>query len=83
MAAKDYEAAFQAVRASDTLGSQSPSNKTVREKLDSVAADLLRTAQSELASDAEAAKLKLRQILNIVEPKNPVYAKATRLLNGP
>ena len=32
---------------------------------------------------AEAAKQKLRQILNMVEPKNPVYIKASRLLNGP
>jgi hypothetical protein len=83
MATKEYEAAFQAVRESDALGSQSPSNKTVREKLDSVAADLLRAAQSEMASDVEAAKQKLRQILNMVEPKNPVYGKASRLLNGP
>jgi hypothetical protein len=83
MASKDYESAFQAVRASDALGSQSPSNKTVRDKLDSVAADLYRTAQSEMANDAEAAKQKLRQILNIVEAKNPLYAKASRLLNGP
>jgi hypothetical protein len=83
MAAKDYEAAFQAVKASDSLGSTSPSNKTVRDKLDTVAGDLYRSAQSELSSDRESAKQKLRQILNMVEPKNPLHAKASKLLNGP
>ena len=83
MAAKDYEAAFQAVKASDVLGSTSPSNKTVRDKLDAVAGDLYRSAQSELASDRESAKQKLRQIRAIIDPRNPLHAKATKLLNGP
>jgi hypothetical protein len=83
MAAKDYEAAFQAVKTSDSLGSNSPSNKTVRDKLDTVAGDLYRTAQSELASDREDAKQKLRQILGMIEPRNPLHAKASKLLNGP
>jgi pSer/pThr/pTyr-binding forkhead associated (FHA) protein len=83
MAAKDYEAAFQAVKVSDSLGSTSPSNKTVRDKLDAVAGDLYRTAQAELASDRESAKQKLRQILGMVDPRNPLHAKATKLLNGP
>jgi hypothetical protein len=83
MAAKDYEAAFQAVKVSDSLGSTSPSNKTVREKLDAVAGDLYRSAQAELTSDRESAKQKLRQILGMVEPRNPLHAKATKLLNGP
>jgi hypothetical protein len=83
MAAKDYEAAFQAVKTSDGLGSTSTSNKTVREKLDAVAGDLYHSAQSELTSDREAAKQKLRQILGMVEPRNPLHAKATKLLNGP
>lgn len=83
MAARDYEAAFQAVKMSDSLGSTSPSNKTVREKLDAVAGDLYRSAQAELSSDRESAKQKLRQILGMVEPRNPLHAKATKLLNGP
>jgi Inner membrane component of T3SS, cytoplasmic domain len=84
MATKDYEAAYQAVKASDALGSaSSSSNKTVRDKLDSVASDLYRAAQSEMASDKEAAKQKLRQIRAIVDPRSPLHAKATKLLNGP
>jgi len=84
MAAKDYEAAYQAVKVSDALGSaSSSSNKTVRDKLDSVANDLYRAAQSEMASDKEAAKQKLRQIRAIIDPRNPLHAKATKLLNGP
>ncbi len=82
MAVKDYEQAFQAVRLSDSLGSSSPSNKTVRDKLDELAIELYRAAQSELASDPDAAKRKLHQVQGMIDPKNPVYAKATKLLNG-
>src|SRR5262249_26174264 len=83
MAAKDYEAAFQAVKQSDQLGSSSPSNKIVRDRLDSIAEDLYRGAQAERANDPAGAKQKLRQILVIVDAKNPVYARATKLLNAP
>jgi hypothetical protein len=54
MAAKEYELAFQAVRLSESLGTKSTSNQTVRTMLEALAADLLRAAQSELASDPEA-----------------------------
>ncbi|HEU4733287.1 MAG TPA: hypothetical protein VFT22_35590, partial [Kofleriaceae bacterium] len=83
MAAKEYESAFQAVRVSESLGSSSPSNKTIRGMLEALASDLLRAAQGELASDPESAKKKLRQILSIVEARNPLFIKAQKLLNGP
>jgi type III secretion system (T3SS) inner membrane Yop/YscD-like protein len=82
MAAKEYESAFQAVRISESLGSTSPSNKTVRTMLEALASDLLRDAQSTLASDPEGAKKKLRQILGIVETKNSLHVRAQKLLNG-
>jgi hypothetical protein len=83
MAAKEYESAFQAVRQSEALGTKSTSNQTVRGMLEALAAELLRGAQSELASDPEGAKKKLRQILGIVDAKNPLYLRAQKLLNGP
>jgi hypothetical protein len=84
MAAKEYESAFQAVRVSDSLGSAtSQTNKAVREKLEEVATELVRTAQSEIAADPEAAKKKLRQVQGIVETKHAAYVKATKLLSGP
>lgn len=84
MAAKDYDAAFKAVRTSDALGgSSSASNKSVRDALDTVATDLVRAASAQLASDPAEAKAKLRVVLTIVEQKNPLYVKATKLLNAP
>ncbi len=83
MAAKEYEQAFQAVRSSESLGNTSSSNKAVRDRLESLANDLYRTAQGELASDAEGARKKLRQILGLVDAKHPVYARAQKLLNAP
>jgi hypothetical protein len=83
MASKEYEAAFQAVQVSESLGSTSPTNKTVRGMLEAIASDLLHAAQTELASEPEAAKRKLHQILVIVDAKHPLYVKAQKLLNGP
>ena len=83
MASKEYEAAFQAVRTSESLGSSSSSNKTVRDRLEAFATEMFRSAQTELASDPEGAKKKLRQILGMVDPKHPLYAKSQRLLNAP
>jgi len=82
MAAKELESAFQAVRQSESLGTKSTSNQTVRGMLETTAADLLRSAQSELKTDPEAAKKKLNQILGIVDAKHPLYVKAQKLLNG-
>jgi hypothetical protein len=82
MASKEYEAAFQAVRTSESLGSSSSSNKAVRDRLEAFAAELFRAAQSELASDPESAKKKLRQILGMVDPKHPLYSKSQKLING-
>jgi pSer/pThr/pTyr-binding forkhead associated (FHA) protein len=82
MASKEYEAAFQAVRTSESLGSSSSSNKTVRDRLEAFAAEIFRSAQSDLTSDPEGAKKKLRQILGMVDPKHPLYGKAQKLLNG-
>ena len=36
-----------------------------------------------MGSDKESAKQKLRQIRAIIDPRNPLHAKATKLLNGP
>jgi len=83
MAAKDYESAFQAVRTADGLGTAGSSTKSVRDNLDSIAADLVRAATKEMASDPDAAKKKLRQVLGIVDGKNPLYIRASKLLNGP
>jgi pSer/pThr/pTyr-binding forkhead associated (FHA) protein len=82
MASKEYEAAFQAVRQSESLGSKSKNNQTVRSMLEGIAGDLLRAAQSEIATEPDAAKKKLRQILGIVDAKQPVYGRAQKLLNG-
>jgi len=81
-AAKEYESAFTAVRTAESLGSQSPTNKAVRDKLEDLAGELLRSATSEQASDPEAAKKKLHQIQGMVDPKSPLYAKATKQLSG-
>ncbi|MEO7735148.1 MAG: hypothetical protein ABIY55_29610, partial [Kofleriaceae bacterium] len=83
MASKEYEAAFQAVRTSESLGSSSSSNKAVRDRLEAFAAEIYRAAQTDLASDPEGAKKKLRQILGMVDPKHPLYSKAQKLLNAP
>jgi len=82
-AAKEYELAFTAVRTAEALGSQSPTNKSVRDKLEDLAGELLRSASSEQASDPEDAKKKLRQIQGMVDPKSPLYAKATKQLSSP
>jgi pSer/pThr/pTyr-binding forkhead associated (FHA) protein len=82
MASKNFEPAFRAVRESEALGSTSPSNKVIREKLESVAADLLRAASSELASNPEEAKRKARQVEGMVDTRHPLHVRATRLLNG-
>jgi hypothetical protein len=81
-AAKDYESAFQAVRSSESLGSTSPTNKSIREKLEDLAAELYRSASGELATDPDGAKKKLRQVLGMVDTKSPLYGKASKLLNG-
>ena len=83
MASKEFEAAFQAVRTAESLGSSSSSNKAVRDRLEVLAGENYRSAQTDLASDPEGAKKKLRQILGIVDPKNPLYSKAQKLLNAP
>jgi hypothetical protein len=82
MAAKEYEAAFQAVRTSEAHGSTSSTNQAVRKNLEAVAADLMKAATSERASDPEGSNKKLRQILGIVDNKTPVHQRAARLLNG-
>jgi hypothetical protein len=79
MAAKDYEAAFQAVRVAESLGSTSSNNKVVRSMLESIANDLYRDAAASRDSDPEGAKRKARQVLGIVDPSNPLHDKAQRL----
>jgi pSer/pThr/pTyr-binding forkhead associated (FHA) protein len=81
-AAKQYDQAFLAVRTSDALGSTSPTNRSVRSKLEELAADLYRAAASELSSDPEGARRKLHQILGMIDVKHPLYAQANKLLNG-
>jgi len=82
MAAKEYESAFQAVRTAEGLGSQSSTIKAVRSSLEAAAGDLVKAGASELSSDPDAAKKKLRQVLGMVDSKNPLYVRATKLLNG-
>lgn len=82
MAAKEYESAFQAVRWSESLGSQSPTNKAVREKLESVAGELLGAAAGEQSTNPEDAKRKAHQVQGMVDTKSQLYARATKLLNG-
>lgn len=82
VASKSYDSAFQAVKTADALGSASPTTKSVRQKLEDIAAELVRAAQAEAASDPEAAKKKLHQVLGIIDPKHPTYLKASRLLNS-
>jgi len=82
MATKEYESAFAAVRTSDALGSQSSTNKMVRDALDAAAAELLRAAAAERGSDPEDAKKKARQVQSMVENKNPLFARAGKLLSG-
>ncbi len=81
-AAKEYELAFTAVRTAESLGSQSPTNKSVRDRLEELATELLRSAASDQATDPEGAKKKLHQIQGMVDPKSPTYAKATKQLSG-
>ena len=82
MASKEYESAFQAVRVAEQYGSTSSSNKAVRQSLEGIAGDLLRSAQAERSSDPESANKKLTQILGIVDSSNPSYQRAQKLLNG-
>jgi hypothetical protein len=81
MANKAFEPAFQAVRMSESLGSTSPSNKLVREKLESVASDLLKAAQGELSTQPDEARRKARQVQGMVDTRHPLHVKATRLLS--
>jgi hypothetical protein len=83
MAAKSFEQAFQAVRKAEEFGSRSDDLKIVRQALEDRAKELLRTARSELASDPDAAKQKLRQIQGMVERQNTLWQQASKLLNGP
>jgi hypothetical protein len=83
MAAKSFEQAFQAVRKAEELGSRTDDLKIVRQNLEDKARELLRAARSELASDPDAAKQKLRQIQGIVDRQNPLWQQAAKLLNGP
>jgi hypothetical protein len=82
MAAKEYELAFQAVRQSESLGTRSTNNQTVRSMLEGLAGELLRAAQGDMATDPDGAKKKLHQILGMVDAKNPLAVKAAKLLNG-
>jgi len=81
-AAKEYESALQAVRLAESLGSKSPTNQSVRAKLEDIASELYRAAQDEMSTDSDDAKKKLHQIQGIVDTKSPLYSKATKLLNG-
>lgn len=83
MASHEYELAFQAVRLAESLGSKSSNNQTVRTLLEDTANDLYRTASSELSTDPEGAKKKARQILGMVDTRNPLYVKAQKLINTP
>ncbi|HEX8108571.1 MAG TPA: hypothetical protein VF516_12645, partial [Kofleriaceae bacterium] len=83
MAAKSFEQAFQAVRKAEELGSRSDDLKIVRQNLEDKAKELLRTARSEIATDPDAAKQKLRQVQGMVERQNTLWQQAAKLLNGP
>jgi len=83
MAAKSFEQAFQAVRKAEELGSRIEDLKIVRLNLEDRAKELLRAARSEIASDPEAAKQKLRQIQGMVERQSSIWQQAAKLLNGP
>ena len=83
MAAKSLELAFQAVHTAEELGSRVDDLKIVRQNLDEKARELMHAARSELASDPDAARQKLRQIQRIVDPRNPLWQQAARLLSGP
>lgn len=82
MAARSFEQAFQAVRKAEELGSRTDDLKIVRQNLVDKAQELLRTAQSEHASDPEAAKQKLHQIQAMVDRQTQVWQQAAKLLNG-
>jgi pSer/pThr/pTyr-binding forkhead associated (FHA) protein len=83
MADKAFERAFDAASFSEKIGSSSPSIKLVRDKLESLAADLLKAAQSELSSNPAEARQKARQVKGMVAPGHPLYVKASRLVDGP
>jgi hypothetical protein len=82
MAARSYEQALQAVRMAESLSSRSDNLKIVRGMLEDTAKELLRAARGELSSDPDAARQKLRQVMAMVEPRNPLYAQAQKLLSG-
>jgi len=83
MASKSFEQAFQAVRKAEEFGSRSDDLKIVRQALEERAKELLRTARTELASDPDDAKQKLRQVQGMVERQNTLWQQASKLLNGP
>ena len=82
MAAKQYEDAFTAVRAAESFGSKSNTNKAIRDNLEGQAAQIYKSASSDMSTDPDGAKKKLKQIQRMVDSKSTWYQKATKLLNG-
>jgi hypothetical protein len=79
---KDYESAFQAVRLAEQLGSSSGDLKLVRQGLEAIAVQLYNAASKELSSSPDEARAKLKQVKAIVDPKNPTWVRANKLLTS-
>ncbi len=78
MAAKNYPRARNAVITAEKLGSTAEALKMVRQKLESVAAELYNEASKE--TDSGAAKEKFRTVMSIVDSKSTWYQKAAKAI---
>jgi len=80
--AKDYENAYTAVRASESLGAANGTVKTVRDKLETSAGTLYNEASKDIDSSPDQAKDKLRRIQKMVDAKSQWYVKSQKLLGS-
>ena len=80
MAVKNYTRARNAVITAEKLGSTAEGLSLVREKLESVAADLYSEASKVQSSDPAEAKEKFRTIMSIVDSKSPWYGRAAKAI---
>jgi outer membrane biosynthesis protein TonB len=79
---KDYAQASAAVRTAEGNGISNGDTKLVRDKLEQAAKELYDQAASEINTNPDAAKQKLRQIKGMVDGKSPTLQKANQLLSA-
>jgi hypothetical protein len=81
VAKKDFDKVLTAVKEAESIGvdPSSPNLQAVRKAMEGEASRLYSEAS---AASPDEAKQKARQILKLVDPKSPYYAKAQKLLSS-